>query len=137
MKPFVLLLLLALYAHAEIWLGSSDVRFKGYSTLHDFTGTISAVPLRATVTGENGARTVNATSDVEVKRLSTRDDARDMNMMLMFNAAKFQLIKVNVAGADEHTLKSKGMMPVTLTIATTAGKVSATVTNISETANVV
>lgn len=135
MKPFVALLALVLCAHAETWTGNSDVKFKGYSTLHDFTGTVSA-PLKVTVTGEKGSRTVSATSDVEVKRMSTKDDPRDKNMMLMFNAAKFALLKVSVANASEAALK-KGTMPVTLTIAGNSGKVTAAVSNISESADAV
>jgi len=133
MKALAAILALAFAAHAETWTGTADVKFKGYSTLHDFTGTVSA-PLKTTVSGEKGARTVSATSDVEVKRMSTRDDARDKNMMLMFNAAKFALLKVSVAGADERALR-KGAMPVTLTIAGTSGKVAAAVANILESAD--
>lgn len=135
MKTLIALLALTFAAHAETWVGSSDVKFKGYSTLHDFTGTVSA-PLKVTVTGEKGARTVSATSDVEVKRMNTKDDARDKNMWAMFNAAKFQFIKVSVANASEAALK-KGTMPVTLTIAGNSGKFTAAVTNISESAGVV
>ena len=50
--PRVLLLfLLPLWsvAHADVWVGKSDVTFKGYSTLHDFEGTVTAVPLQVTV----------------------------------------------------------------------------------------
>jgi hypothetical protein len=134
---FAILLFFAslLSAQAETWTGAADVKFKGYSTLHDFTGTVSA-PLKVSVSGEKGARTVSATSDVEVKRMSTKDDARDKNMMLMFNAAKFALLKVNVANTDESALK-KGTMPVALTIAGRGGKVAAAVTNISESASAV
>lgn len=135
MKAFVALLALVLCAHAEVWLGSSEVKFKGYSTLHDFTGTVNA-PLKATVSGEKGARIVSATSDVEVKRMNTKDDARDKNMWAMFNAAKFQFIKVSVANADERVLK-KGTMPVALTIAGMSGQVNAAVTNVSESASAV
>ncbi len=124
-----------LSAHAETWLGTADVKFKGYSTLHDFTGTVSA-PLKVTVNGEKGARTVSATSDVEVKRMSTKDDARDKNMMLMFNAAKFGLLKVNVADTNEAVLK-KGTMPIMLTIAGNSGKVTGVVSNITENASAV
>ncbi len=133
MKPFVALLALVLCAQAEAWLGSADVKFKGYSTLHDFTGTVSA-PLKVSVSGEKGAHTVSATSDVEVKRMNTKDDARDKNMWAMFNATKFQFIKASVANADERTLK-KGTMPVALTIAGNRGNVNAAVTNISESAS--
>lgn len=122
-------------AQAETWLGTAEVQFKGYSTLHDFTGTVSA-PLKVIVNGEKGARTVRATSDVEVRRMSTQDEARDKNMMIMFNAANFGLLKVVVPETDEATLK-KGTMPIALTIAGRSGKVTAAVTKISEGANAV
>jgi hypothetical protein len=127
----------AIAARAETWVGSSDVTFKGYSTLHDFVGKVDTVPLKVTVTqGKEGNRSVTATSNVEVKKMTTKDYDRDKNMRTMFNAAKFQLIKVSVAPTEERTLKPRpgtpGSMPVTLTIAGISGTANATVTNLVE-----
>lgn len=127
--PFVL--------HAdESWSGVSDVRFKGYSTLHDFEGTIERVPLQATVTPGKEGRVVSATSEVPVKRMSTRHEERDQNMMKMFQEATFRVIKVEVNRATERDLRphgtKPGSMPVALTIAGTRGVVTGSVVNLSE-----
>jgi len=141
MKQLVLLsLILCVRAvWAETWEGTADVKFKGYSTLHDFVGTVNGVPLKATVTGERGARVVGASSNVEVKQMSTKDDARDKSMWTMFNEAKYRLIKVAVTGAQEQDLKPAagraGTMPISLTIAGTTGKITASVTQVIEAAN--
>ena len=89
----LLITLLALCStlHAEVWSGTSDVKFKATSTLHDFEGTVNTVPLKVTVKGEKGNRTVSATSDVEVKRMTTDEKDRDENMWKMFNTAAFKL----------------------------------------------
>lgn len=138
---FLTLILCAHTALAEAWEGTAEVKFKGYSTLHNFTGTVSGVPLKVTVTGERGSRVVGATSNVEVKQMNTKDDARDKNMWAMFNEAKYRLIKVSVTGAREQDLKPAGgrpgTMPISLTIAGTTGKVAASVTQVVESAEAV
>jgi hypothetical protein len=132
-----LLLLTALAAHGgEVWTGTSDVKFRGYSTLHDFDGTVRAVPLKVKVRQGANGRIVDATSDVKVKEMNTADEKRDANMMTMFKEAQFHLIKVEVSGAEERTLRPQsgkpGSMPVTLTIAGMRGTANGTVTNVSE-----
>lgn len=124
-------------ARAENWVGGADVTFKGYSTLHDFTGTVDTVPLKVTVSDEKeGSRTVSATSSVEVKKMTTKNYDRDKNMRNMFNIAAYQLIKLSVPPTEEKTLKPRGgtpgSMPISLTIAGVTGTVTATVTNVVE-----
>lgn len=120
----------------ELWTGTSDVKFRGYSTLHDFDGTVRNVPLKVNVRRGANARIVDATSDVKVKEMNTADEKRDANMMTMFREAQFHLIKVEVSGAEERTLRPQsgkpGSMPVTLTIAGTRGTANGTVTKVSE-----
>ena len=137
--PRVLLLfLLPLWsvARADVWVGKSDVTFKGYSTLHDFEGTVTAVPLQVTVEDREGGRLVSATSAVEVQRMNTQDDGRDENMWKMFNTAVFKLIKITVDDVPEAAVRPTGgvpgRMPVTLTMAGTTGKVVAEVTGLRE-----
>jgi len=136
-RSLALLFLLSLAARGgETWTGSSDVKFRGSSTLHDFDGTVSGVPLKVTVRPGANGRLVDATSEVKVKEMDTADAKRDANMMTMFKEAQFHLIKIEVSGAEERALKPQpgkpGSMPVTLTIAGTRGKVNGVVTNISE-----
>ena len=124
-------------AHAEVWIGGADVTFKGYSTLHDFVGTVETVPLKVTVAEDKeGERVVSATSNVEVKKMSTKSYDRDKNMRTMFKSTAFQFIKVAVPPTGEKTLKphsgAPGTMPVTLTIAGISGNQTASVTNVVE-----
>jgi hypothetical protein len=120
----------------EIWTGTSEVKFRGYSTLHDFDGTVKQVPLKVTVVPGPNGRVASATSNVEVKDMSTANDKRDTNMWTMFQQAKFRFLKVEVNGAEERTLHPPGgrpgSMPVTLTIAGQRGTVNAVVTNVVE-----
>jgi hypothetical protein len=137
--PLLAALTLVPLVHAdETWLGTSDVKFRGYSTLHQFEGTVKEVPLKVKVSGENGNRVVTATSDVPVKQMSTANKDRDGNMWAMFHETQFKAIKIEVADAKESVLKPKGTatgtMPVRLTIAGNSGALSATVTNVIETA---
>jgi hypothetical protein len=126
--------------YAESWTGTADVKFKGYSTLHDFEGTVNQVPLSVTVTQGKGERIVSATSDVDVTRMSTRNADRDKGMWKMFDAAKQKLINVQVSKAAESALRPRreqgrevpGGMQVVLTILGTRGTVSGAVTNLSE-----
>jgi hypothetical protein len=120
----------------EVWTGTSDVKFQGSSTLHDFEGTVTRVPLRVTVApGQNG-RVVSAMSAVDVKRMSTANEKRDNAMWTMFQQARFQFLKIEVPDTAERTLKpaggKPGSMAVTLTIAGKRSTVNAAVTNVVE-----
>ena len=140
-RRFCLLLLLGLAFVAqtraeEVWLGTAEVSFKGYSFLHDFTGTVNRVPLKVLVSQGANGRIVSATSAVEVKEMNTREEARDRGMRQMFDEAQYHIIKVEVINADERELKPQGAQPgtmlVTLTIAGRRGTVSGAITKISE-----
>ncbi len=133
----LLVLVLAPLTHAdETWSGTSDVKFRGYSTLHNFDGTVGRVPLKVTVAEGANGRVVSATSSVEVQRMSTDHEKRDRNMWTMFQQAKYRVLKVEVNGAEERRLRPSGgrpgSMPVVLTIAGTRGTVTAAVTNVVE-----
>jgi hypothetical protein len=134
---FTLLLALPhLLVADETWSGAADVKFRGYSTLHNFEGTVKQVPLKVTVAGGEKDRVVSATSNVEVKEMSTAHEGRDKNMLTMFQQAKHRFIKVEVDEAKEQALRPSGggpgSMPVKLTIAGTTGIISAKVTNVVE-----
>jgi hypothetical protein len=142
MKP-LLLALIALCAlcaplNAEVWNGTSEVKFKGTSTLHDFEGTVRAVPLKVTVKGAKGSRLISATSDVDVKSMSTDEKDRDKNMWEMFKSTSFQFIKITVPETPEATVRpaggKPGTMPINLNIAGTTGTVTGTVKNLRESA---
>jgi hypothetical protein len=134
---FLVLFSLVRALHAqEIWIGNSDVTFKGYSTLHTFTGTIKSVPLKAFVSQGANGRVVSATSAVEVKQMTTQNETRDGNMMQMFNEPQHHFIKLEVVDAQERSLKpgngAAGTMSVALTIAGRRSPVTGAVTNVAE-----
>jgi hypothetical protein len=115
----------------ETWSGFSNVYFKGYSTLHDFEGSVDKVPLKVTVVPAKEGRLVSAASEVPVKQISTHHGERDQNMMEMFQEAAFRQIKVEVSRVREGDLRPQGAkpgtMPVALTIAGTRSTVNASV----------
>ena len=136
-------LLLALVAscsvlHAEVWTGTSEVTFKGTSTLHDFKGTVRAVPLKVTAKGPPGSRVISATSDVEVTKMTTDEKDRDRNMWEMFKSSSFRFIKIVVPETAEARLRPAGgrpgTMPVTMTMAGTTATVTGAVSNLRESA---
>src|SRR5689334_17045045 len=97
LSAVIFLFILAPRMHAaEVWTGTSDVKFHGASTLHDFDGTVKQVPLRVTVIPGKNGRIVNATSDVEVKSMNTAEEKRDAAMWTMFQQAKYRFLKVEV-----------------------------------------
>jgi hypothetical protein len=136
--PLLALALMAPWAARadETWAGSSEVKFKGYSTLHDFEGTLKAVPLKIRVAEGKNGRVVSATSDVKVRQMSTQNEKRDASMMTMFHEPEHHLLNVEVNGADERTLRphdgQPGAMPVTLIIAGRRGTARGAVTNLVE-----
>jgi hypothetical protein len=130
-------LVLSFLARAdEIWTGTLEVKFRGYSTLHDFDGTMKPVPLKVTVKPGPDGRVISATSNVEVKDMTTANEKRDSNMWAMFQQAKFRFLKVEVIDAEERTLHPPGGKPgsmlMVLTIAGQRGTVNAAVTNVVE-----
>jgi hypothetical protein len=134
---FFFVVLIAVVVRAdETWTGTSDVKFRGYSTLHDFDGTVKQVPLKVTVSPGPDGRMVSATSSAEVKTMSTANDKRDASMWDMFQQAKYRFIKVEVSPTSERTLHpgggKPGSMPVTVTIAGTRGTVIGSVSNVVE-----
>ena len=138
-RPLLFALLLALphlLVADEMWSGAADVKFRGYSTLHNFEGTVKQVPLKVAVSGGEKDRVVSATSNVEVQDMSTAHEGRDKNMMTMFQQAKNRFIKVEVDDATEQALRppggGPGSMAVKVTIAGTTGTISAKVTNVVE-----
>ncbi len=133
---FIFLSLPSLVRADETWTGTSDVKFRGYSTLHDFDGTVKQVPLTVSVRPGANGRMVSATSDAPVKEMTTAEDKRDVSMWTMFQQTKYRVIKVEVPETSEQILHPSGgkpgSMPVTLTIAGTRGTVNGVVTNVTE-----
>jgi len=140
LRWILLLLVLPLALGAEeTWSGTSEVRFKGYSTLHNFEGTVGPVPLKVTVAPGQSGRIVSATSKVPVKKMTTNHEGRDRNMMAMFNERFFHVIDVEVVDAPETELRPQdgkpGTMRIALTIAGQRALGRAVVTNLNEAEN--
>ena len=126
----------------ETYRGTAAVTFKGYSTLHDFEGTVT-VPLVVTHEPKNGGDGVlTAKAGAEVAKMSTQHDERDEKMRVMFNSAANPLIDVQVKGASSRaarpasktitarggkqvTMEQAGVLPVSLTMAGTTRTVTA------------
>lgn len=85
-------------AWAQNWAGSCDITFSGDSTLHDFTGKVSAEPF--TVVTENlddpDRATASSTVIVKVSKMDTDNEKRDAKMMEVMDAANHPAIKVDV-----------------------------------------
>jgi hypothetical protein len=64
------------------WKGSCEIKFSGTSTLHDFTGTVSAEPFTVSVTGIADPATAQLAGVVKVKAvdMDTAKPKRDKKM---------------------------------------------------------
>ena len=111
-KCFVLLLLAAglftspdLYAQSP-WKGSCDIQFFGTSTLHDFSGTVSAEPFTVSVTGIDDPATTQLAGVVKVKaaNMDTAKPKRDKKMHVSMDVATFTDITVTLPKGMNTTL---------------------------------
>ena len=76
--------------------GSCDIRFRGTSTLHDFTGNVRCQPFRVGVENAADGKTVipGAKVAVLVGEMDTGNKTRDRQMREMFQGDKFPDIRV-------------------------------------------
>lgn len=90
---FSFLLLLTSAAKAGTWSGSAAITFSGTSTLHDWSGKVSAEPFKADVAMLDG-RPARITSAVKVKAaaMDTAEPRRDANMRKAMKVAEHPLI---------------------------------------------
>lgn len=76
------------------WRGSSSIQFSGTSTLHDWSGNVSAEPFTATVMMDENGRPTALKSQVVVKavKMDTKEPDRDTKMRASMKVTDFPLI---------------------------------------------
>lgn len=96
--PCVVAALLAfgnlLFAEPTQWSGSSEIRFDGTSTLHDWSGTVPVDPFTATVLMNDAGEPTALKAAVTVKavKMDTKEPDRDKKMRTSMKVADFPLI---------------------------------------------
>lgn len=117
MKPLFLSLLLCALPHwsqAETWNGTAAITFAGTSTLHDWSGKVSAEPFTADVTMQDGKPThVSSTVTVKAAGMDTAEPKRDANMRKAMKIVDFPLI-VGKIDADFKAIAASGDTPTAL-----------------------
>lgn len=121
------------------WAGSCDVAFYGTSTLHDFDGSVKAVPLVIKVESGSDGPVVSSAPVVAVADMTTRNKERDEKMRAMFQASvspqlALEVLKAPLAKA-RPTPAGPGRIPVKLTIAGVAKTLDGEVTELQEKAD--
>ena len=87
----------ALHAQSP-WQGSCDIRFAGTSTLHDFSGTVSAEPFQVKVSGLDDPATAKMAAVVKVKaaNMDTAKPKRDKKMHDAMDVTTFTEVSVTL-----------------------------------------
>ncbi|MCG3147821.1 MAG: hypothetical protein PCFJNLEI_01262 [Verrucomicrobiae bacterium] len=121
LKIVFALLAVSSLSHAEQVLpAEAAITFAGKSTLHDFTGQVTAAPFNIQISENptNHLRECAATVAVTVTNMSTAKPARDRKMFAMFNAPTHPLIRAVV----EHLPVPTGRLQRATVRLTIAGK---------------
>ena len=94
-----------LYAQSP-WKGSCEIKFSGTSTLHDFTGTVSAEPFTVSVTGIDDPATTQLAGVVKVKAvdMDTAKPKRDKKMRESMDVTTYTDIAVTLPKGMNTTL---------------------------------
>ncbi len=107
---------------ATQWRGTSEIKFTGTSTLHDWSGTVAAEPFTATVVMDDGGNPASLKAQVVVKalKMDTKEPGRDKNMRESLNVADFPLITGAMDTTFNKVMKSgeraPAHLPFTLTL---------------------
>ncbi len=90
-----LVLALTRSAWAGDWKGGCDIRFRGTSTLHDFTGNVRCQPFRVGVEEVTEGKAIIPGAEVAVLagEMETGNKSRDRQMLEMFQSDKFPRIR--------------------------------------------
>lgn len=83
-------------ASSSDWSGACDVRFEGKSTLHDFTGVVTAEPFTVEITDMEDPTRARAAARVvvAVAKMDTENKKRDREMRKTLAAERFPEIAV-------------------------------------------
>ena len=108
-----------LMAEPTSWNGTSEIRFDGTSTLHDWSGTVPVEPFTATVlmndTGEPTALKAKVT--VKAVKMDTKEPDRDKKMRTSMQVADFPLIVGTMDTAFDAVMKPGEKAPSRLPFA--------------------
>lgn len=96
-------------AWAGAWKGSCDIRFRGTSTLHDFTGNVRCQPFQVGVEGIAGGKTIIPGAEVAVLagEMDTGNKSRDRQMRKMFQNDKFPRIRGIFRRIDPENIRQE------------------------------
>ncbi len=129
-------------ALAETWGGSCEIRFRGTSNLHDFSGSARCQPFRIAVGLAPGGRTIVREAEVAVvaDELETGNRTRDRQMREMLQAGRFPRIRGSFGTIDPEGVRRglasapRATVPLdfTLTIRDVGRPVHAVVRNVRE-----
>jgi hypothetical protein len=91
---FFLVCLTSVAAAPTQWRGTSEIQFDGTSTLHDWSGNVSAQPFTAIVTMDDAGNPTALKAQVAVKaaNMDTHKPARDKTMQESMKVTDFPLI---------------------------------------------
>ncbi len=137
-----LVLTLAPSAWAGEWKGSCDIRFRGTSTLHDFTGNVRCQPFQVGGGGAADGKTIIPGAEVATLagEMDTGEKSRDRQMREMFQSDKFPRIRGIFTNIDPENIRrelrkgpdGKAPLDFTLRIRDVERPVHAVVSNFRE-----
>ncbi len=137
MSLTLLVVLLTVVAGATDLNGSCQIRFRGDSTLHGFSGVASCEPFTFQELDGQGTELMfqDGSVRVAVKRMDTDNDSRDASMFKMFDADHFPFIIGHFPQFNPQHLmariQSEKRLPFDLTIRDVTNNVNATLKNIN------
>ncbi len=138
----VLFLAFAPAAWGAAWNGACDIRFRGTSTLHSFTGNVRCQPFQVGASDAGGGKKIIPRAEVAVltAEMDTGNRTRDRQMREMFQSDRFPRIRGVFGKIDPEGIRQKlrrspeGKAPLdfTLTIRDIERPVHAVASNLRE-----
>jgi polyisoprenoid-binding protein YceI len=103
------------------WNGTSEIQFSGSSTLHDWSGKVTAEPFVAAVTmlDESHPKGLKATVTVQAAKMDTGEPKRDENMRKDMKVTAYPLIVGTMDTPFDKVMpggRTPSKLPFTLTI---------------------
>ena len=116
------------------WNGTSEIQFSGTSTLHDWSGKVSAEPFVTTVVlnTENQPMSLKAKVEVKAAKMDTAEPKRDENMHADMKVSAFPLVSALMDTDFDKVVqggKAPSKLPFTLTILGKPQNLEGTITN--------
>ncbi len=112
-------------AWGAAWHGKCDVRFRGTSTLHAFTGNVPCQPFQVGAADTTDGKTVIPGAEVAVltAAMDTGNKTRDRQMRAMFQSDKFPRVRGIFGRIDPEKIRQEfrrsreGTVPLDFTLA--------------------